>query len=85
MSFIVENQVLSDVEHGFRTNKSCETALQCFVKSMQEGIEGKMNPTGIFLHLRKAYDILNHTTLMSKLNSYGIKGVVNLWFQSHVK
>jgi hypothetical protein len=43
-----------------------------------------MNPTGIFLDLTQAYDVLNHPTLLSKLNSYGIRGVVNLWFESYV-
>jgi hypothetical protein len=43
-----------------------------------------MNPNGIFLHLTKAYDVLKHTILLSKLNSYGIRGVVNLWFEYHL-
>ena len=43
MAFIVENQVLSDAQYRFRVNKSTETALQCFVKSIQEAVEDKMN------------------------------------------
>jgi hypothetical protein len=42
-----------------------------------------MNPTGIFLDLTKAYDVLNYKVLLSKLNSYGIRGVANLWFESY--
>jgi hypothetical protein len=42
-----------------------------------------LNTTGIFLDLTKAYDILYHKILLSKLNSYGIRGVANLWFESH--
>jgi hypothetical protein len=49
MAFIVGNQVLSDVQRGFRANKSTETALQSFIKCIQEAIEDKLNPTGIFL------------------------------------
>jgi hypothetical protein len=63
---------------------STETALQCFVKSIKEAVEDKMNPIGIFHHLTKAYDVLNHTILLSKLNSYRIRGVVNLWFESYL-
>jgi hypothetical protein len=46
MAFIVGYQVLSHAQHGFRVNtsKSSETALQCFVKSIQEAVENKMNP-----------------------------------------
>jgi hypothetical protein len=84
MAFIVGNQVLFDVQHGFRANKSTEIALQCFVKSIQEALEDKMNPTGIFLDVTKAYDVLNYTIGLSKLNSYGIRNVVNLWFELYL-
>ena len=43
-----------------------------------------MNLNGIFLNLTKAYDVLNHKVLLSKLNSYGIRGVANLWFESYL-
>jgi hypothetical protein len=43
-----------------------------------------MYSIGIFLDLTKAYDVLNHTILLSKFNSYGIRGVVNLWFESYL-
>jgi len=32
--------------------------------------------------LSKAYDVLNHKILMSKLDAYGIRGIVNLWLKS---
>jgi hypothetical protein len=32
----------------------------------------------------KAYDLLNHKVLLSKLSSYGIRGVTNLWFESYL-
>ena len=59
--------------------KSAETALKIFIKSTQEAIE-KKNLIWIFLDLTKAYDVLNHKVLLSKLNSYGIRDVATLWF-----
>ena len=64
--------------------KSTETALQIFTKRVQEAIERKLNPTGVFLDLSKAYDVLNHKVLLSKLDSYGIRGVANQWFKSYL-
>ena len=81
-AFIEGNRVLSEAQHGFRTMKSIETALQTFIQSTQEATEKKLNPIGIFLDLTKAYDILSHKVLFSKLHSYGIRGVANLWFES---
>jgi hypothetical protein len=58
--------------------KSTETTLPIFIKSTREATEKKKNPIGIFLDLTKAYDVLNHIVLLSKLNSYGVRGVANL-------
>ena len=73
-AFIDRNEVLTEARHGFRTKKCMETALQIFTKSVQETIERKLNPIGVFLDLTKAYDVLNHNVLSSKLDSYGIRG-----------
>jgi len=43
-----------------------------------------MNPIGIFLDLTKAYDVLSHKDLLSKLDTYGIRGVANKWFKSYL-
>ena len=84
IAFVEGNGVLTEDQHGFRTKKSTEMALQAFTKSVQEAIENKLNPTGIFLDLTKAYDVLNHRILLSKLESYGIRGVTNRWFESYL-
>jgi len=61
-----------------------EMTLQIFTKSVQETIERKLNPIGVFLDLTKAYDVLNHKVLLSKLDSYGIRGVANQCFKSYL-
>jgi hypothetical protein len=38
IAFIEGNGVLTEAQHGFRTRKSTETALQVFIKSGQEAI-----------------------------------------------
>ena len=84
MAFVVGNEVLSGVQHGFRTNKLTASAFQFFVESIQEAIEDEMNPLGIFLDLAKAYDVLNHTMLLSKLKSFVIRGVASSWFETYL-
>jgi hypothetical protein len=63
---------------------STESAIQSFLENIQEAIEKKLNPTGTFYNLTKAYDVLNHKILLVKLNSYGVRGVANIWFESYI-
>ena len=39
----------------------------------------------VFLDLKKAFDTVDHTILLSKLQAYGIQGSTNQWFCSYVK
>jgi hypothetical protein len=48
------------------------TEIHAFLENIQ-AIDKKVNLTGIFLDLSKAYDVLNHEILLLKLNAYGIR------------
>jgi hypothetical protein len=62
--------------------KSTGTASQAFIKTTQEVMDQCIHVGGIFLELTKSYDVLNHNTLLDKLDLYGIRGNMNLWFKS---
>lgn len=54
------------------------------MESIQEARDQNLHVEGIFLDVAKAYDVLNHNTLLGKLNSYVIRGNMNLWFKSYL-
>ena len=84
MSFVTKNGILNKAQHGFREGKSTDTAIHAFLESILEAINKKMHLVGIFFDLSKAYDIFDHKNLLSKLETYGIKGIVNQWFKSYL-
>jgi hypothetical protein len=72
---------LLEVQNEFRKIKSTETASHTFIESMQKAMDQQLHVVGIILDITKAYDTLNHNTLLDKLDSYGIRGNMNLWFK----
>ena len=47
-------------------------------------MDNKMYSCGIFIDLKKAFDAVEHPILLQKLDHYGVRGVINDWFASHL-
>ena len=50
---------------------------------LQSKNDGK-HSMGVFLDLSKAFDTLDHSVLISKLERYGIRGTLLEWFKSYL-
>ena len=84
ISFLCENKVLSEAQHGFRKGKPIDTAVQSFISRIQKALDKQVHTIQIFIDLTKAYNVLNHKLLLQKLFYYGIRGSTNLWFRSYL-
>jgi hypothetical protein len=82
ISFLDHNNILSDMQHGFRKKRSCETQLITTVQDLATGLNNKQQIDAILLDFSKAFDKVPHRRLSAKLHHYGIRGKTLGWINS---
>lgn len=81
---IENNNLLNNSQYGFRLNSSCDLALIDLHDHILNNMNKNLHSLGIFLDLSKAFDVINHRILLSKLNNFGIRGIPLQWFDSYL-
>ena len=67
------NGLMYDLQHGFRERRSCETQLVSLIEDLaRKTSQGKQTDL-ILLDFSKAFDKVNHSKLLMKLHSDGIR------------
>ena len=82
LSFLKCHSVLTPTQYGSRPKYSTLHALLDITNSALDNIEKKLYTGLVFLDLTKAFDTVNHSILLYKLEHYGIRGIVNNFFGS---
>ena len=83
-SFLENNKCIYNLQFGFRKNHSTNHAILSIIEQIQDTIKNNKFAIGIFIDLQKAFDTVNHSILLKKLNHYGIKNITNKWFESYL-
>jgi hypothetical protein len=84
IKFIDKHSLISNCQFGFRKGKSTAEAVLRFVNYIYDSLNCKKHSLSIFIDLKKAYDTVNHTILLNKLQRYGIRGLPQSWFKSYL-
>ena len=81
------DSIIADCQHGFRSQRSCETQLVQFVHDIISNLDGAENRWHkqtdlIIMDFAKAFDKVPHRRLLHKLEYYGIRGSTHKWINS---
>ena len=74
MSHLERHNILTDEQHAFRKQRSCESQLILTVRDLAQGIEEKSQLGVNLLDLSKAFDKVPHARLLLKAAHYGVTG-----------
>ena len=82
--FLCYTDQLYQSQYGFRSGFSCENAICELVGRVAKHKEQKEPSIGVFIDLSKAFDTLNHSMLLNKMERYGIRGHALDWYTSYL-
>ena len=81
----MSKNVIYNKQFGFRKNHSTGHAINYSVNKIISGLQQRNHVIGIFIDLSKAFDSLDHSKLITKLEHYGIRGMSLDLLKSYLK
>ena len=82
--YLEDKNFIYNLQFGFRKKHSTNHALIEITENIREALDNNNFACGIFIDLQKAFDTVNHSILIGKLEYYGIRGIGNNWFKSYL-
>ena len=84
IKFVNKHNILYSSQYGFRSRHSTQHATLEILNDILSNFDKGQFTFCLFIDLKKVFDTVNYDILLSKLEHYGFRGVVNDWFKSYL-
>ena len=84
LNFLSKKAIIIPEQYGFRQGLSTFDALHVFSEKIYKTLDEKKSLLSIYIDFSKAFDTVKHDILLSKLQHYGIRGIINDWFRDYL-
>jgi hypothetical protein len=81
---LTSNDLLYVHQYGFIPKRSAEHNLMHILNYVATALNGGNYCVGVFLDLKKAFDVCSHSILLKKLEKMGINGIALQWFTNYL-
>ena len=82
--FLTRENILTNAQGGFRPGHSTIDTLAKFTDDIKRDLNKSKNTIAAFIDLRNAFDTVDHSVLLLKLDHYGIRSDNYHWFENYL-
>ena len=72
------------LQFGLREKHSTDHTLVSMTETIRRTLDNGKYGCGVFIDLKKAFDTVNHSSLLKKIDDYGIRRMALDWFSLYI-